>query len=267
MELERMGGLDEMLLENGSGSAAGHLVSHWPWPWDQPGSVSPQLTLGMALVCLVSELLYGATSFGPAITFNCGWQIMYMLGLGDGTLTTVAIHMTVMEIFSAGLQVILLRKLIDPWLLVAIAVPTCFWIYVGQLYMIELDGVWLKRTTGLILFLMMAQRVWANKHLGLPCSHAPRPQPETETRPESGLEPLEPALLAPSVPLRRVSCGGLDLRRPKTLASVVFWFSMAGVLGGITSIGGPPMMLFVSIHADEVYATTAVCGPWACGHG
>eukprot|EP01047_Picozoa_sp_COSAG01_P089507 COSAG01_NODE_21593_length_894_cov_2.238994_1_plen_83_part_10 len=42
------------------------------------------LTLAMALISLLSEGLYGATSFGPAITFNVGWQVLYMIGLADG---------------------------------------------------------------------------------------------------------------------------------------------------------------------------------------
>eukprot|EP00662_Eupelagonemidae_sp_cell21_P054449 gene54449-44993_t len=49
----------------------------------------------MALISFVSEGLYGATSFGPAITFNVGWQVCYLLGLSDGTLTSVAVDMTV----------------------------------------------------------------------------------------------------------------------------------------------------------------------------
>lgn len=137
-----------------------------PWPWGVLG-LDPYLTLGMALVSFTSESLYGATSFGPAITFNVGWQICYMLGLNDGTLTTVsrrrcrcgvswcwrrlsaalsgcqvAVHMTVMEICSASLQCWLLFKQVDFWLLLATSIPCCTCIAIGQLFMIELDGVW-----------------------------------------------------------------------------------------------------------------------------
>eukprot|EP00662_Eupelagonemidae_sp_cell21_P028823 gene28823-23320_t len=64
-----------------------------PWPWGGLG-LDPWLTLAMALISFVSEGLYGATSFGPAITFNVGWQVCYLLGLSDGTLTSVAVDMT-----------------------------------------------------------------------------------------------------------------------------------------------------------------------------
>ena len=47
----------------------------------------------MALISFCSETLYGATSFGPAITFNVGWQICFLLHLCDGTLTSVAVNM------------------------------------------------------------------------------------------------------------------------------------------------------------------------------
>ena len=78
----------------GAGSSSGDGGTDWPWPWGALG-LNPWLTLAMATISFVSEGLYGATSFGPAITFNVGWQLCYMLGLSDGTLTTVAINMTV----------------------------------------------------------------------------------------------------------------------------------------------------------------------------
>ena len=179
----------------------------------------------------------GATSFGPAITFNVGWQVCYMLGLSDGTLTSVARDMTVMESASAALQILLLRKLVDPRLALAISLPCVITTYLGQLLMIQLDGPLLKLSLGVILLGMTAQRVAAN--CGASAPKADRPDPV-----------------------------GLDLRRPRTLLSILFWFGTAGLMastpllllcsnlqptwgfvqGGVTGIGGPPMMLFVSIH-------------------
>ena len=163
----------------------------------------------------------GATSFGPAITFNVGWQLCYMLGLSDGTLTAVAINMTVMEIASASLQIILLQKSIDPWLAAAVSLPCIVCTYVGQELMIRLDGPGLKLSLSGILLFMTAYRVYANCGANKPKEDRPVPP-------------------------------GLDLRKPRTILSILFWFSVAGLMGGITSIGGPPMMLFVSIHADEI---------------
>lgn len=145
-----------------------------------------------------------------------------MLGLSDGTLTTVAINMTVMEIASASLQIVLLRKSIDPWLAAAISLPCIVCTYIGQELMIRLDGPILKISLSGILFFMTAYRVYAN--CGTSKANEDRP----------------------------VVPPGLDLTSPRTILSILFWFSIAGLMGGITSIGGPPMMLFVSIHADEI---------------
>merc|ERR1712194_797441 len=54
----------------------------------------------------------------------------------------------------------------------------------------------------------------------------------------------------------RTPPAGLNIRKPRTLLSVFVWFSFAGLMGGITSVSGPPMMLFVSIHANELNYTT-----------
>ena len=141
----------------------------------------------------------GATSFGPAITFNVGWQVCYMLGLSDGTLTSVARDMTVMESASAALQILLLRKLVDPRLALAISLPCVITTYLGQLLMIQLDGPLLKLSLGVILLGMTAQRVVANCGAGAPKADRPAPP-------------------------------GLDLRRPRTLLSILFWFGTAGLM-------------------------------------
>ena len=149
-----------------------------------------------------------------------------MLGLSDGTLTTVAINMTVMEIASASLQIILLRKCIDPWLAVAISVPCIVCTYIGQELMICLDGPGLKLSLAVILLFMTAYRVYAN------CG-------TNKTDADTQLEPP-----------------GLDLTSSRVVLSILWWFGVAGLMGGITSIGGPPMMLFVSIHANEINLRT-----------
>ena len=213
-----------LIAAGGGGSSSGDGSSDWPWPWGALG-LNPWLTLAMALISFISEGLYGATSFGPAITFNVGWQLCFMLGLSDGTLTSVAIDMTVMETCSAALQIILLRKQIDPWLALAISLPCVVCTYIGQELMIRLDGPGLKLALAAILFSMTSQRVWANWGRAAPKADRPKP-------------------------------AGLDLKNPRTLASICFWFSVAGTMGGITSIGGPPMMLFVSFHAADIDLST-----------
>ena len=182
---------------------------------------SASLALAMALISFCSETLYGATSFGPAITFNVGWQICFLLHLCDGTLTSVAVNMMKMELCVACLQITCLRRKVDPWLALAISLPCCSFMALGQALMLSLDGPWLKRALGAILLLMALQRVGAN------CgSHS-----ASEGRP------------APA---------GLDLTSPKVMCSICFWFSAAGLMGGITTVAGPPMMLFVSYHQHEL---------------
>lgn len=157
----------------------------------------------------------GATSFGPAITFNVGWQLCYMLGLSDGTLTKVAIDMTVMEIASATLQIVLLRKSVDLWLAAAISIPCIVCTYIGQELMIQLDGSGLKLALAAILLFMAAYRIYAN--CGSRAPKANRPVP-----------------------------AGLDLTRKRTLLSICWWFGIAGLMGGITSIGG-------TLHSSNLY--------------
>eukprot|EP01052_Picozoa_sp_SAG31_P059081 SAG31_NODE_18414_length_637_cov_1.040892_1_plen_125_part_00 len=100
----------------------------------------------MGLTSFASEALYGATSFGPAITFNIGWQLCYMVGISDGTITQVSVDMCVMETASALAQMYILHKFIDVKLAVAMVVPTCAFISIGSLLMIQLDSVNLRRT-------------------------------------------------------------------------------------------------------------------------
>jgi hypothetical protein len=184
--------------DGGGGGGGGGAAAQWPWPWGALG-LDPWLTLAMALISFASEGLYGATSFGPAITFNVGWQLCYMLGLSDGTLTTVAVDMTVMEMASASLQIILLRKQVDPWLAAAVSLPCVVCTYIGQMLMIRLDGPGLKLSLAVILLSMTAYRVHAN------CG-------DRAPKEDRGPPP------------------GLDLRRPRTLLSILFWFGVAGMV-------------------------------------
>jgi hypothetical protein len=87
----------------------------------------------MGLTSWASECLYGATSFGPAITFNIGWQLCYMLGLSNGTITDVSVNMCVMETASAATQIVLLWRFIDWRLVAAMTLPTCVFMAVCSL--------------------------------------------------------------------------------------------------------------------------------------
>ena len=184
-----------------------------------PG-LDPWLVVAMSITSLLSEGLYGATTFGPAITFNVGWQICYLLGLADGTLSQVTLHLTIMETASALLQCVLLRRQIDVRLALVQAMPLCSLAAIGQVFMFRLDGPWLKRSLAAVLLVMVVQRIWA---------HQQRPPPRDRPPP-----------------------AGLDLRRPRVLGSVVLWSGAAGLMGGVTSIAGPPLMMLFSIHEADI---------------
>lgn len=178
----------------------------------------------MALTSFCAEGLYGATSFGTAITFNVGWQLCYMLGLADGTLSSLAINLTIMETMSSALQVVWLRRHVDPRLVAAVAIPSCITVAIGQQLMLQLDGVWLKKSLGTILFLMALQRIHANYRDPPPVDRPPPP--------------------------------GLDLHSLPMLRSICFWSLASGLMGGLTSITGPPMMIFMSLHQTEIHLPT-----------
>lgn len=211
-----------------------------------------QLALAMALVSATSEGMYGATTFGPAITFNVGWQVCFLLGISDGSLTNMAAALTVCEIASASMQVVWLWRHIDWWLVVAMSAPCCGFLAAGQLLMIEVEKVrdgsaWLKRSIGILLLLMALQRAWAVRSARRACKRAGDSSVDLPAdRPPDAASVDAP----PNGPPARGR--GLDLHSTSMLSSIFFWFSFAGAMGGLTSISGPPMMLFVSIHAQQI---------------
>ena len=204
--------------------------------------MGPLLCLGMGLTSVFSEGLYAATTFGPAITFNIGWQICYMLGLSDGRLTEVALNMAYAEVCSGALQVVLLRRSISLPLVAAIVIPGCGFLVFGQLLMLHIEGgftegsAWLKRSLGGVLLLMFAQRI-----LALALAARRRPAEPTDLQGSGRLEPPPP----PPVPMARFLTWRVQL-------STFWWFGLSGVVGGLTSVQGPPIMMWVSIHAADL---------------
>ena len=203
--------------------------------------MGPLLCLGMGLTSIFSEGLYAATTFGPAITFNIGWQICYMLGLSDGRLTEVALNMAYAEVCSGALQVVLLRRSVSLPLVAAIVIPGCGFLVFGQLLMLHVEGgfteggAWLKRSLGGVLLLMFAQRILA---LALAARRRPA---EPDLQGSGRLEPPPP----PPAPMARFFTWRVQL-------STFWWFGLSGVVGGLTSVQGPPIMMWVSIHAAEL---------------
>jgi hypothetical protein len=126
-----------------------------------PKMVSTGLSVGMTFISFLAEFFYGLTSFGPAITFNIGWQILFVLGLSDGSLTSVTVNLMVMELFSASIQLAHLWKFYDVRFAIANVVPTLICTAVGTMLLILLDSVWLKRALAGLLVTLALQRVRA----------------------------------------------------------------------------------------------------------
>jgi hypothetical protein len=271
-----------------------------------------RICVALGLLSFLAEGLYGASSFGPSITFNVGWQVCYLMGLGDGSMTQVAAHLTIMEASSAALQTFHLWDSIDWPLVVARSVPCCTFIALGQWLMILIDrtpsgGDWLKRSLGILLFLLWLKRVRAllsqraqpasqpasqparcgDKLVSpdgsmssalLPCHSTTRDatppinddrtaasareptDSDSYTVPLPGAEspppppPPPPSMVAPATPEPKArSKFKLDVYEPAMLRSILFWFSLAGLMGGLVTMSGPAMMIFLSIHASHVW--------------
>jgi uncharacterized membrane protein YfcA len=119
----------------------------------------------------------------------------------------------------------------------------CLGSQIGSLLMIQLDSVGLRRAIGIILLGMATQRVYANCSCRHP-SVAPA-GPAAEPPPKTDLVPAQE-------PDSETASSGIDVCNPRIAGSVMLWFGLAGLMGGVTSIGGPPMMIFVSLHQDEI---------------
>ena len=92
--------------------------------------------------------------------------------------------------------------------------PFCIFLYIGQRLMLIVDGPWLKRGVAALLVLMAAQQI---------C---------TRLRTKRALAIASPA--------------GLDLTQPRIQLSILVHFSLGGFVGGIATVGGTPLMLFVA---------------------
>jgi uncharacterized membrane protein YfcA len=191
-----------------------------------------QRCVGLSLVSFASEFFYGATSLGPAIVFNVGWQLCFLCGVGDGTLTQLAVNLTVMETFSAALQMWHLRKQIDPKLALAISLPTATFTAVGQLLMIQVSSQahgddWLKRCLGGILFMIALHRVYAIRSK-LAAQRRELP-PKKEPLMQKHKTDEEILQLGESDPPNYLADGddsaaaGLDLSKMSVLCSILFW--------------------------------------------
>jgi hypothetical protein len=190
----------------------------------------PGLAAGMALTSFASEANFAATSFGVAITFNIGWQVLYLMGVGDGSISTLALDMSCMEVFVSIVQAIVLRKWLCSRFALALSGPVCLGLYVGQKLMFVLDGPWLKRSMAAIMLAMAMHRVWSHSTRRL------RSAPAGSTPGEAATSTAPP----------------LDSGSSDIMVSLLLHASVAGLMGGLTTVAGPPLMLFVARHGHRL---------------
>ena len=219
-----------------------------PEPEPEPEAmVSTGLAVAMSLISLLAEFFYGLTSFGPAITFNIGWQMCYVMDLSDGGLTNVTKNLMVMELFSASIQLTHLWRFADFRFALANVAPTLLFTAIGTYLLILADSVWLKRTLAVLLIAMALQRVRARckaDAAALIPLHASPDQLVNATLDTSAPLPIEQR-----DPWAK---SGLDLKDRNDLFGVVVCGVGVGLLGGIFGVGGPPGMLFVSYYENRL---------------
>ena len=126
-------------------------------------STHTNLIVGMAIVAFISEANFAATTFGTAITLNIGWQVLYINGISDGRVSTLALQLMCMEGCVSLAQAFVLRRWLCSRFAIVLAVPVIVTLYVGQELMFVVDGPWLKRAIAGVLICMAVHRVWATR--------------------------------------------------------------------------------------------------------
>lgn len=218
-----------------------------------PQTAPAGLTAGMTFISMLAEFFYGLTSFGPAITFNIGWQILFVLGLSDGSLTSVTVNLMVMELFSASIQLAHLWKYYDVRFSLANVVPTLVCTAIGTMLLIIFDSVWLKRALAGLLISLALQRVRARCRADA-AALMPLHQ-SAEDQKAANTTAVDPKVAAAKLPIEERSAwakSGLDLSDAADLFGVVLCGVGIGLIGGIFGVGGPPGMIFVSYYDERL---------------
>jgi uncharacterized membrane protein YfcA len=192
--------------------------------------VDARYVAGAAAVAFVSEVMYGLTSFGPAIVFHLGFHALALAGLADGTVRQVVFSgMALPMLAVAVVQSALLGSGCHWRLLVGLGTFGALGTLLGTAALLAVGtSVWLKRSVGVLLL-----GVWTHRQREVcrrgrvlgesPAPHGAAPDPTRSTR----------AFCA------ALACGGA-----------------AGLLSGLTGVGGPPLMVFVAAHRRELHMHT-----------
>jgi len=187
-------------------------------------------TCGVAAIAFVAEVVYGTTSFGPAIVFHIGMHLLSLLGIAEGTVQATVVSM-VWPMFSAALvQTITLWRGCHWRLLCVGGIFTTAGTFTGTAALFVVGkSIWLKRCVGFLLLILWCHRMYQHWRRAACTSTGDGP----------------PLGAAPD-PTRSASA----------LLSVVLCFSASGLLGGLTGLAGPPLMIFVASHEHALNMKT-----------
>lgn len=214
-------------------------------PEPEPEMVTFGLSVGMTFVAILAEFFYALTSFGPAITFNIGWQMLFAAGLSDGSLTSVTVNLAVMELFSASVQLTWLWQQFDARFALANVAPTLIFTIIGTYLLVLLDSVWLKRALAALLVTLALDRVRKRCRADA-AALIPLHQPK-----EVAAAADDPKVLKSKLPYEERdiwSKSGLDLKDQSDLFGVVLCGVGVGLIGGIFGVGQYEIHFAFKIH-------------------
>jgi uncharacterized membrane protein YfcA len=224
----------------------------------------------VALLNLLSTILYILSSFGNAILLQLGWQICAALDhlVCSGEVAEAVFYISLSSAVSAPLQVYSMWSSINWTIALHLTLSQLCGGFVGMSLLFVVTSVWMVRSLGVLFGFVAIQYIFkeslsvASKRLiALP---PPAPLSPLETCNEIHLAHLEIAVATddPS-PAPALVIAPHPSRTHWTTHPLVVWLVglSAGLLGGLFGTPGPPLMLYVTkstMTKDEVRGTLAV---------
>ena len=121
-----------------------------------------QLIIALGCVSFFADGMYAALGFGPSICFQLGWQAVYLAGVGSGNLVDAGKYLAIQSMAMSFFQSFLQRKKADWRLAFWLGCPALVTTVLGVKLLMILDSIWLKRSLGIIFFLLAGKN--ALKH-------------------------------------------------------------------------------------------------------
>ena len=208
------------------------------------GDILSPYTIGLSVVIFAAEVLYGTTSFGPAIVFHIGFHILSLWDIVEGTVEEAVVGLTI-PMFVAGIVQSIALGHGCHWRLLAVGgVLIAAGTLIGVVFLFVVGkSVWLKRSIGALLLCLWAYRQHEY------CRTPMRPRALELLTDDSAIPTDAPSLGAAPDPTRDWHA----------LRSVVLCFSASGFMAGLTGLAGPPLMIFVASHKHELHMVLQIC--------